>query len=66
MPIEGAAEHGRLDMIKFLFDYNLFGFPEKQCRRAIELAEHNGHLACRNLIRELMSLCNEPADPAGW
>ncbi|KAK7744429.1 hypothetical protein SLS62_010153 [Diatrype stigma] len=65
-PLEGAAEHGRLDMIKFLFDYSLSGFPEKQCQRAMKLAEHNGHFVCRNLIRELMSQCIEPADPAGW
>lgn len=65
-PIEGAAEHGRIDMIDYLWKYSLVGFPERQCRRAMELAEHNGHFACRNLIQELMDKSKEPADPSGW
>jgi ankyrin repeat protein len=57
-PLEGAAEHGRLDMIEFLWKNNLAGFgvagfDEKQCRRAMELAEENGHNPCRDLIAEL-------------
>ena len=65
-PIGGAAEHGRIDMIDYLWKYSLVGFPERQCRRAMELAEHNGHFACRNLIQELMDKSKEPADPSGW
>ncbi|RYP51797.1 hypothetical protein DL768_002944 [Monosporascus sp. mg162] len=61
-PIEGAAEHGRLTMIEFLWkaNENIFypdpcetGFEEKHCRRAMELAAENGHMACRDLIAEL-------------
>jgi ankyrin repeat protein len=52
-PLEGAAEHGRLDMIEFLWKNKLAGFDEKQCRRAMELAEENGHNPCRDLIAEL-------------
>ncbi|KAI1468575.1 uncharacterized protein F4812DRAFT_373761 [Daldinia caldariorum] len=52
-PLEAAAEYGRLDMIQFLWNASLGGFPIAQCRKAIELAEKNGHRACRDLIREL-------------
>jgi ankyrin repeat protein len=57
-PLEGAAEHGRLDMIEFLWKnklagFDVAGFDEKQCRRAMELAEENGHNPCRDLIAEL-------------
>ncbi|KAH8756435.1 ankyrin repeat-containing domain protein [Hyaloscypha finlandica] len=57
-PLEGAAEHGRLDMIEFLWKnklagFGVAGFDEKQCRRAMELAEENGHNPCRDLIAEL-------------
>ncbi|KAI1771207.1 ankyrin [Hypoxylon cercidicola] len=53
-PIQGAAEHGRVDMIQFLWNASLgVGFPTEECRRAMELAEENGHMACRNLILEL-------------
>ncbi|PMD43050.1 ankyrin, partial [Hyaloscypha variabilis F] len=46
-PLEGAAEHGRLDMIEFLWKnklagFGVAGFDEKQCRKAMELAEANG------------------------
>ncbi|RYP92287.1 hypothetical protein DL770_001600 [Monosporascus sp. CRB-9-2] len=64
-PLEGAAEHGRLDMIAFLWkaktetyllEEGETGFEEKHCRRAMELAVENGHLACRDLIVELSGL----------
>ncbi|RYP74904.1 hypothetical protein DL769_003910 [Monosporascus sp. CRB-8-3] len=64
-PIEGAAEHGRLTMIEFLWkvNENIFypdpcetGFEEKHCRRAMELAAENGHMVCRDLIAELSGL----------
>ncbi|KAI1658951.1 hypothetical protein F4813DRAFT_395422 [Daldinia decipiens] len=52
-PLEGAAEYDRIDMIQFLWNVSLGGFPIEQCRKAIELAEKNGHRACGDLIREL-------------
>ncbi|XXG96045.1 hypothetical protein Hte_002322 [Hypoxylon texense] len=64
-PIEGAAEHGRLDMIKCLwmaqenttFPSNIeTGFEEVYCQRAMKLAEQNGHVACRDFIAELAGL----------
>ncbi|KAI1473208.1 uncharacterized protein F4812DRAFT_465103 [Daldinia caldariorum] len=64
-PIEGAAEHGRLHMIEYLWiakENTAFpencdsGFEEKYCRRAMELAEENGHMACRDLIAEKAGL----------
>ncbi|OTB14559.1 hypothetical protein K445DRAFT_23565 [Daldinia sp. EC12] len=64
-PIEGAAEHGRLHMIEYLWiaKENMFlpedcesGFEEKYCRRAMKLAEDNGHIACRDLIAEKAGL----------
>ena len=53
-PLEGAAEHGRLDMIQLLWDINNGPFDDKQCQRAMRLAEHNGHIGCKDLIGELM------------
>ncbi|KAI0895032.1 hypothetical protein F4806DRAFT_497734 [Annulohypoxylon nitens] len=38
-PLEGAAENGRLDMIQLLWDLNGGPFDERQCQRAITLAE---------------------------
>ncbi|KAI1380235.1 ankyrin repeat-containing domain protein [Hypoxylon crocopeplum] len=69
-PIEGAAEHGRLHMIEYLWKAKEnsspvedceTGFEEKHCRRAMELAEGNGHLVCRDLIAELAGLQVEKA-----
>ncbi|KAI0852316.1 hypothetical protein F5Y00DRAFT_273758 [Daldinia vernicosa] len=54
-PLEGAAERGRLDMIQFLWNASLGGFPIEQCRKAIKLAEKNGHRACRDLVRGLVT-----------
>ncbi|KAI0415051.1 ankyrin repeat-containing domain protein [Xylaria grammica] len=53
-PLEGAAENGRIDMIKLLWDINNGPFDEAQCKRAIRLAECNGHMGCRDMINELM------------
>lgn len=64
-PIEGAAEHGRLTMIEYLWmakentsfpDNVETGFEEVHCRRAMELAERNGHIACRDFIAEIWGL----------
>jgi ankyrin repeat protein len=64
-PIEGAAEHGRVDMIQFLWTANeetLFlydgdtGFQEKNFKKAMRLAGENGHIGCRDLIAELANL----------
>ena len=57
-PLEGAAEHGRLDMIQFLWrakEYSLddSGFQERHCLRAMDFAQSNGHLGCRDLVAEL-------------
>ncbi|KAI1735272.1 hypothetical protein F4680DRAFT_470180 [Xylaria scruposa] len=54
-PLEGAAENGRLDMIQLLWDANSGPFDDKQCQKAMRLAEHYGHLGCRDLIKELMA-----------
>ncbi|KAI1291420.1 hypothetical protein F5Y03DRAFT_400705 [Xylaria venustula] len=64
-PIEGAAEHGRLDMIQFLWTahQNTFcmtqgenGFQDKNFRKAMRLAATNGHFGCRDFIAELAGL----------
>ncbi|KAI2462781.1 ankyrin [Annulohypoxylon bovei var. microspora] len=49
-PIEAAAEEGRLDMIQFLWNVSIIGFPIEQCRKAIHLAEEGGHIGCKELI----------------
>ncbi|KAF8867142.1 ankyrin [Acephala macrosclerotiorum] len=51
-PLEGAAENGRIEMIGYLI--NNACFDQKQSRRAMELAEGNGYLACRDAIAELL------------
>lgn len=71
-PLVGAAEHGRLDMISFLWKAkNEFiclekesGFEEKHCRRAMDLAVKNCHYACKDLISELSgySYTKEPEE----
>lgn len=71
-PLVGAAEHGRLDMISFLWKAkNEFiclekesGFEEKHCRRAMDLAVKNCHYACKGLISELSgySYTKEPEE----
>ncbi|KAI0596856.1 hypothetical protein F4775DRAFT_563010 [Biscogniauxia sp. FL1348] len=64
-PLEGAAEHGRIDMIDFLWkvEKECFtlenvetGFQEKHCRKAMRLAVENGHMGCRDLIAQLSGL----------
>ncbi|KAK7998999.1 hypothetical protein PG991_014674 [Apiospora marii] len=53
-PLEGAAEHGRLEMIDYLWRVSDGkGFSDEICDRAIELAGYNGHEACQDLIRDL-------------
>ncbi|KAI0547932.1 hypothetical protein F4679DRAFT_597153 [Xylaria curta] len=54
-PLEGAAENGRLDMIQLLWDANNGPFDDKQCQKAMRLAEYYGHLGCRDLIKKLMA-----------
>ncbi|KAH8888932.1 ankyrin [Thozetella sp. PMI_491] len=54
-PLEGAAEHNRIDMIEYLWGLNDAVFNENQCRNAMRLAEENGHIACRDLIKDLMA-----------
>jgi ankyrin repeat protein len=49
-PIEGAAEHDRLDMVEYLLKVTVFN--AERCRRAMELAQENGHMGCYDLILE--------------
>jgi ankyrin repeat protein len=53
-PLEGAAEHGRLDMIDYLMKVSIY--DHEQCKRAMKMAEDNGHLGCRDLIQNHISL----------
>lgn len=61
-PLEGAAEKGRLDMIKFLWEVSgraliagvtCDGFTERHCLRAMKFAQMEGHFGCMGLISEL-------------
>ncbi|KAL7625197.1 hypothetical protein AAE478_004412 [Parahypoxylon ruwenzoriense] len=56
-PIEFAAEYGRLDMIRFLWNVGFGYFPAEQCRKAMRLAKENGHEGCKDLILELAVSC---------
>jgi hypothetical protein len=49
-PIEGAAEHGRLDMIALLL--KLMDYDSEKFERAMKLAQDNGHFGCRDLIQD--------------
>ena len=52
--LEGAGEHGRLDMLMILwYATDNMGFDPAQVACAMELAEKNGHFACRDLIQQL-------------
>ncbi|KAI1099598.1 ankyrin [Jackrogersella minutella] len=55
-PLEGAAMRGRLDMVQFLWNVSLGGFPVEQCRKAVQLAKEEGHGACRDLILQLAAV----------
>ncbi|KAK8096205.1 hypothetical protein PG999_014227 [Apiospora kogelbergensis] len=52
-PLEGAAEHGRLEMIEYLWRVSGEGFEAKICDRAMDLAGESGHVACQDCIKEL-------------
>ena len=52
--LDGAAENGRLDMLMLLWNAAADKrFSSEQCSHAMKLAEENGHIACRDLIRHL-------------
>ena len=52
--LDGAAENGRLDMLILLWNAPARErFSAEQCSHAMKLAEENGHIACRDLIRHL-------------
>ncbi|KAK6949073.1 hypothetical protein Daesc_009146 [Daldinia eschscholtzii] len=54
MPLEGAAENGRLDMIELLWRAFDGRFDDDQCKGAIRRAESNGHFGCKEKIEEFM------------
>lgn len=51
--LQGAAEHGRIDMLQMLLDEGalIVGEGEPQYRRAVGLAERNGHYAAARMLR---------------
>jgi ankyrin repeat protein len=52
-PLQGAGEHGRIDMLQMLLDEGVVvtsEFGSRHYRRAIELAERNGHWAAARLL----------------
>ena len=52
--LEGAAEWGRLDMVKLLWEVSgSGGFSQAECERAMKMAEDYGHSACRAALRRL-------------
>ncbi|KAI9661217.1 MAG: hypothetical protein M1821_009544 [Bathelium mastoideum] len=58
--LEGAAENGRLDMIKVLWDAaGSNRFTAKQCHRTMKLAERNGHMVCHDLLMQLRLSCQD-------
>lgn len=53
--LEGAAEYGRLDMLRYLWDIERgTGFGEEECKRAMDLAKRNGHFGCHDLLRSFL------------
>ncbi|KLU83042.1 hypothetical protein MAPG_02109 [Magnaporthiopsis poae ATCC 64411] len=63
-PLEGAAEHGRMSMVELLWEYGSGIFPDSVVDRAMELAEGNGHLACRDLLGSLRAKKRQLGDAA--
>ncbi|KAH7324605.1 ankyrin repeat-containing domain protein [Stachybotrys elegans] len=70
-PLEGAAEHGRLDMIRFLWSFSeearaggvhCDGFTERHCLRAMSFARENGHMGCVDLIENLSGVDSKRLD----
>ena len=49
-PLEGAAEHGRIEMVEYLWLLKEGNFPEKQSRKARDLAQAQGHFSCARWI----------------
>ncbi|CAG7940457.1 unnamed protein product [Penicillium salamii] len=51
--LQGAAEYGRIDMLQILLDEGalIVGDGEPQYRKAVELAERNGHHAAARLMK---------------
>ena len=52
-PLEGAAENGRIQMIHFLWRINGDCFNVEKCESAMQLAEGNGYMACKDAIKDL-------------
>lgn len=52
--LDGAAEHGRLDMIQMLLNAGACGDPtaEHRFKRAMELARRNGHFVVAKLLEQ--------------
>ncbi|KAF3008131.1 hypothetical protein E8E14_000207 [Neopestalotiopsis sp. 37M] len=56
-PFEGAAEHGRLDMLKVIWDATFpDGISPEEASSAIHLARTNGHRVCEQYIRYLVPM----------
>ncbi|KAH8178305.1 ankyrin repeats (3 copies) domain-containing protein [Sarocladium implicatum] len=53
-PLEGAAEHGRADMVDYLWRVSCGGFNDNICKGAMHLAMENGHEPVKELIEGLM------------
>jgi ankyrin repeat protein len=52
--LEGATEHGRIEMVQMPLNagVNIYGDGEEQFRRALGLAEKNGHFVTKRLLEE--------------
>ncbi|KAI1872467.1 hypothetical protein JX265_005347 [Neoarthrinium moseri] len=58
---EGAAEHGRLDVLKVIWDAAFpEGIDEAQATRALRLARGNGHRGCEDYICYLVPTADVP------
>ncbi|KAL8413413.1 hypothetical protein RB594_004877 [Gaeumannomyces avenae] len=64
-PLEGAAEHGRMSVIELLWEYCQGSFPDSVVDRAMELAEGNGHMSCKEMLGSLRAKKRELGDVAG-
>lgn len=58
-PFEGAAEHGRLDMLKVIWNATLpEGISKGEAGRAIHFSRTNGHGACEQYITYLVPMAD--------
>lgn len=69
--VEGAAEHGRMDMVRLLLNAGARPDPVSGFSRAIKLADKNDHYVIGDLLKEveesfLATVWSDLLDASSW